>query len=154
MKLIIKQDGSLEAHVEPKTIKDGFRAIGEVRAFLISEPCGCCKSKNTFPSFKTPKGYKYYQWECADCGAVFQFGQTQEGDNLFPKRNSQDGQPLPNRGWAKYQGGNQGSQAQSNSSGHSQEPRREPQDYSQEEVPFSFWIGLVGAGLTMAAMIV
>lgn len=136
MKLIIKQDGTLEAHVEPKTIKDGFRAIGEVRAFLIAEPCGCCKSKNTFPSFKTPKGYKYYQWECADCGAVFQFGQTQEGDNLFPKRKDQNGAALPNKGWAKYQDGHHG-QAQQSRNGHSQEPSREPQDYSQEnEVPF------------------
>lgn len=149
MKLIIKQDGSLEAHVEPKTIKDGFRAIGEVRAFLIAEPCGCCKSKNTFPSFKTPKGYKYYQWECADCGAVFQFGQNQEGDGLFPKRNDQNHQPLPNRGWSKYQGNGQA--PRNGQASGSQEPAREPESYPQEELPFAFWLGLLSAGLGMLA---
>lgn len=133
MKLIIDADGRLTAELEPKSIKDSFFAIGQVRAFLIAEPCGLCKSKNTYPNLKTPKGYKYYQWECGDCGAVFQFGQTQEGEHLFPKRNDGNGQALPNKGWSKYKAGNQD---QRNGSAHSQEPSREPQDYPQEEIPF------------------
>lgn len=137
MKLLFHSpDGRLTVEAEPKSIKGAFQAITEIRTFLVTEPCGICKSKATYPNLKTPKGYKYYEWVCADCGAVFQFGQKQESEELFPKRRDENG-PLPNGGWSKYQAGQQGGQAPHNGSGHSQAPFREPQDYSQEsEVPF------------------
>ena len=130
MKLTFRSsDGSLTVEVEPKTIKDCFEAIGQVNDFLISEPCGCCKSKSTFPQAKHTKDYVFYEWKCRDCGATFSFGQAKEGGRLFPKRKDKNGAVLPNRGWFIYEAGGDYSQ-DSGSRGYSQD--REPGDDSYD----------------------
>lgn len=127
-------DGSLKIEADPKSMKDAMDALGCIHEYLMPEPCGCCQSKDTYARKKTTGEYTYFQWACKKCGAEFYFGQYKEGGGLFPKRTDKEG-PLPNRGWSVYKP-NSGHQAPARN-GYSQEPAREPQDYSQEnEVPF------------------
>lgn len=133
MKLTFKSpDGSLTVEAEPKTIKDGFDAIGQIKNLLMPEPCGCCKSKATYPASKTAGGYKFFEWVCPDCGAAMTLGEMkpEKGGHLFVKRKDKDGNVLPNKGWSVYQGNGQ------REAPHSQEPNKEPQQYADEEVPF------------------
>ncbi len=46
-----------------------------------------------------PQSYTYYALLCQACGASLSFGQTREGERLFPKRDK------GTRGWEIYQGG-------------------------------------------------
>jgi hypothetical protein len=52
----------------------------------------------------------YYELVCRDCNAQFGFGQKKNGFDLFPKRKNDQGY-LPNRGWSKWSGGNEKSEA-------------------------------------------
>lgn len=131
MKVTFKStDGRMVIEGDCQGVKKAFQFMGLCREFFLAEPCGCCKSKNTAPDFHEAKGYKFYEWKCGDCGATFQFGQHKEGDGLFPKRKDANNNALPNKGWSVYQANGSGQAP------HSQEPNREPQDYSQEDVPF------------------
>lgn len=141
MKLTFRSaDGSLTVEAEPKTIKDSFEAIGQINEYLIAEPCGCCKSLNTYPQAKHAKEYIFYEWKCRGCGAAFSFGQNKEGGRLFPKRTDANGNDLPNKGWSVYKASGSNGNASGGSDGYREPPSRQvnepPARHSEEEIPF------------------
>jgi hypothetical protein len=161
MKLTFRSaDGSLTVEAEPKTIKDAFEAVGQVNEFLISEPCGCCKSVNTFPRAKHSGDYVFYEWCCRACGAAISFGQAKEGGRLFLKRNDKNKNPLPDKGWSVYKAQSNGNATNGSwgSDGYQDPPSRQASapagaaHTNDDDIPWAFWIGIVGAGLSMMGM--
>ena len=93
-------------HKEIVTILEGIQEV-----FDESE-CGCCKSTKIRFDVREFDGNKYYKLLCEACGATLDFGQHKTGDSLFAKRFVKDTrEPMPNRGWYKYLGGDEGQHA-------------------------------------------
>jgi hypothetical protein len=92
--------GKLVVEVESSTSKDLFRAVAELTAVFEAErECGCCHSQDLQFRVRTIDGNDYYELFCEDCSAAFNFGQTRNGNSLFPKRKDAGGILLPDRGW-------------------------------------------------------
>lgn len=84
-----------------------FKEIAELQdIFEVEECCGICGSDFKFKVRITgDRGeYSYYELACKNptCRAQFSFGQSKDQKTIFPKRKDDDGNWLPNRGWAKY----------------------------------------------------
>ena len=79
--------GETWIEVDCMSVKDAVQAISEYAEFFAEGECGLCKSRAVSPGHRrTKEGWNYYSMECLDCGARLDFGQTQEGERLFPKR--------------------------------------------------------------------
>src|SRR5512146_1197673 len=94
--------------LEAATHKELFEGIADLQdIFEADDACGMCGKQNIrFKVRESKKGnqvFKYFELVCGDCGARFDFGQTQAGGSLFPKRRDAEGRNLPNRGWYKWQ---------------------------------------------------
>jgi hypothetical protein len=104
-------NGRLQFAVEGATPKELFGELAAIQEVFDAENrCGCCQSDDIHYRLRTSvaksgknagKSFDYYELVCMGCNARFSFGQTQEGGSLFPKRR-EDGKPLPNGGWSKY----------------------------------------------------
>lgn len=96
-------NGRIMVRVEGKNPKELFRVLADSQEVFDAERrCGCCKSEEIRFNVRSKDGNDYYKLMCADCGATFDFGQTKQGDRLFPKRTDRDGNQLPDNGWAKW----------------------------------------------------
>jgi hypothetical protein len=96
--------GRLVIKVQGENQKELFRQLSMVQdVFEADDSCGCCNSKNIRFRVRTHEGMDFYELLCQDCGAQFAFGQHKTGGTLFPKRRSDSGEELPNRGWARFQ---------------------------------------------------
>lgn len=99
------KDGRITFEVEGGNQKELFEQIASVQeVFDIEQNCGCCESRAVRFQVREVDGHKFFEMVCNDCGARFQFGQTKQGNRLFPKSKAEDGSALPNHGWAKWQG--------------------------------------------------
>lgn len=103
-------NGRLVFEIIGDTAKDVFEGIAGVQEiFEADSKCGCCGSQDIgFRVRETSKGakqFKFYELSCnaPGCRARFEFGQSTDMKNLFPKRKDEAGNYKPNRGWAKYQ---------------------------------------------------
>jgi hypothetical protein len=87
---------------EGETVKQVFERLGDLAACLgADDKCGCCGSDKIVPSVTRPQSYVYYSLKCLACEAQLTFGQTKEGERLFPKRDK------GKNGWEVYQAGQQ-----------------------------------------------
>lgn len=106
-------NGRLKFVVEGATAKDIWGELGEIQELFDAEnQCGCCQSNDIHYRKRVSKAksgknagsiFDYYELVCMDCHARFEFGALKPpSTSLFPKRRGEDGQPLPNGGWSKY----------------------------------------------------
>jgi len=81
-----------------------FRELGLMaEIFEADATCGACHSQEIRPSVRIIDGFEYYALHCTICGAELSFGQRKDGSGLYPKRKTDDGAPLPDGGWRRYQ---------------------------------------------------
>ncbi len=88
---------------EGETVKQVFERLGDLAGVLgAASKCGCCGSDQIIPQVRRPDNFTYYSLACLACKAELKFGQTREGERLFPKTEGDHG------GWSIYQGGQSG----------------------------------------------
>ena len=93
--------GRLLVKVTGENVKSLIEQIGSVAEVLDADQiCGCCGSEAIYPRVRTAKKYTYYELNCSACGARLSFGQHQEGETLFAKRDDH----RDTRGWYKFVG--------------------------------------------------
>jgi hypothetical protein len=85
-------------------VKTLFRELGLMTEIFEADcTCGACHSQEIRPSVRIIDGFEYYALHCTICGAELSFGQSKDGCGLYPKRKTDDGTPLPDNGWRRYQ---------------------------------------------------
>lgn len=95
--------GRLVFEIEGGTQKEVFEGIADIQeVFEADDTCGLCKSPDIGFRVRDVQGNKYFELRCHHCYAQFNFGQSKDMKNLFPKRQDKEGNWLPNRGWFKY----------------------------------------------------
>lgn len=114
MKAQYKLCSSVIVEIESESMTDLVDKLTEVKDSIGPEPCGKCKSKNTFPQSRKTGDNTFYEIKCEDCGAVLQLGINKADKNLYKKRMKTDGKGkavkdendkavyLPNNGWLKW----------------------------------------------------
>jgi hypothetical protein len=96
------KSGQLMFEVVSETPKGVFKEIAAIQEIFDAEQqCGKCGGKHIKFIAREVEGNDFYELQCEDCDARFQFGQRKKGGDLFPKRRGENG-PLPNGGWAVY----------------------------------------------------
>ena len=98
--------GRLSFEIVGETQKSVFKDLAAIQdCFEAETMCGVCGSPNIRMAVRIVEKYEYYELHCrnGECLARFMFGQTREGGALFPKRKSEDGAWLANRGWSRYE---------------------------------------------------
>lgn len=104
------RNGSLFIKFEAPNMKDLFEQLARNQeVFDADTACGCCHKTNlrfrvreVTASAKGGKLFKYFELVCLDCHARLQYGQSNDQVSLFPKRRDEEGNYLPNNGWARY----------------------------------------------------
>ena len=89
--------------VEAQSVKDAMRDLSEYAEVFGETVCGVCQSDKVTPEHRVAKGYDFYSMVCQSCGAKLDFGQTREGERLFPKRKDRDNNEIGKQGWNQYQ---------------------------------------------------
>jgi hypothetical protein len=100
MKVTYKAKG-FEISQECGGYPEAFGFVGDCEQAFGMTKCGNCQSENISPIHRKAKGYDFYEWKCGECHHSLRFGLTIEDHVLFPKRKSDNGEWLPNGGWAK-----------------------------------------------------
>lgn len=103
--------------VEAETVKEAIRGLSEYAEVFGETKCGLCGGDRVLPTHRNAKGYDFYEIVCLSCGAKLSFGQTKEGERLFPKRRDQGGE-IGTNGWHQYQ-----AERQSQNEGYDDPPR-------------------------------
>ena len=97
-------NGQLVFDVEAETAKALFSQLGAIQELFEAETeCGMCHSTNIRFSSRVIDEFDFYELACRKCRAQFRFGQKKKGGDLFPKRKDEDGNTLPNGGWARWE---------------------------------------------------
>lgn len=112
MKVRLKYN-SIDLEADGETHKEVFSQLAAMTEVFRDEQCGICKKHNNIfvvrkvadPKSKGKKEFEYFEKRCLtkDCGGRLAYGQHNEGGSLFPKRRGEDGKPLPNYGWFKWE---------------------------------------------------
>lgn len=89
--------------VEAVSVKEAIKELSEFLDVLGESQCGLCGSEHVQPRHRLAKGYDFFEMFCLACGARLDFGQTREGDHLFPKRKDQDGNWIGKNGWYQWE---------------------------------------------------
>lgn len=117
--------GRVSIEVEGSNQIELFDAISGATEVFGEEKCHKCGTPNIkFVSRKVTKGkqnWTFREMHCLECFSRLSFGQSLDGDTLFPKRkldadgkpDSENGQYGPHNGWTKYKGNAEGDQAES-----------------------------------------
>jgi translation initiation factor 2 beta subunit (eIF-2beta)/eIF-5 len=92
--------------IQCQTVKEAIKELSEYGVVFGESKCEMCQSEQVIPTYKLAKGYDFYEMTCTDCGASLSFGQTKEGERLFPKRKDKDGNAIGKFGWHQYQSQN------------------------------------------------
>lgn len=94
----------LQFELEGAEARELFQMVAQIQDIFEAETqCGCCQSDNIRYGFRDYNGDKFYELVCRECSAQFRFGQKKIDNSLFPKRKAEDGKPLPNHGWSKWE---------------------------------------------------
>jgi len=93
------RNGQITIKVEGENIRELFKALAEVEeVFGAEDHCGKCGNRDIKIRFRSAKkGDGFYELFCPKCRAAFDFGKTQVGNHLWPKRDGENG------GWEVYQ---------------------------------------------------
>jgi len=114
MEALYKLSPSVTVKVEAGNMMELVDNLTSIRESIGSEPCGKCKSVDTFPNARTVSDNTFYEIRCNDCGAVLQLGVNKNDKKLYKKRMKTDGKGkavkdkndkavyLPNKGWLKW----------------------------------------------------
>ena len=94
--------GKISVELEGDTQKDLFAQLSAFQEVFDESACGKCGSTNLRFVTREVDGNSYYEIRCLDCGARLEFGQSQQGGGLFPRRKSKEGEWLPDGGWVKW----------------------------------------------------
>lgn len=120
MKVTYTTKSGVTIEAEGSTMVEVWRQLATMtEVFATRSRCGMsdCQSDDIYFNRRTPekngKRYEYFELRCRKCFARFSMGQHQEGGTLFPKWKGDDGNPLPDGGWSRYQS-DDGSASQSN----------------------------------------
>lgn len=100
------KNGQITIEVNGETVKEVVKQIASAQEVFEAETqCGMtnCSSANIRFQVRTVDDNEFFELVCNDCHARFSFGQNKKGGGLFPKRRD-NGNPLPNRGWSKWDG--------------------------------------------------
>ena len=100
------RDGRVQFEVEGGTAKDVFRELALIQEVFDAESsCGLCHGTAIRLLARKVEDYDFYELACENphCRARFAFGQAKKNGALFPKRKDEDGNWLPNGGWAKWE---------------------------------------------------
>lgn len=108
MKVIYKANEHVTLESDCADVKETLLFLSGVSEVFSIDICGACKSTNIRPlvrhAAKGKQTFDFYELSCNDCRARLSFGQLADGSNgLFPKRRDDEGNWIPNGGWAKYQ---------------------------------------------------
>jgi hypothetical protein len=106
--------GRISAEIEGPDQCALFQGIADFQeVFQADDPqgCGCCGSFDIIFRVREVDQNKFYELACRSCRARLSFGQHKKGGGLWPKRVDDKKRPLPNRGWAVYNGINGGDRA-------------------------------------------
>lgn len=98
-------NGRLTFKVSGENPKALFKEIATIQDLFEAESsCGCCQGESLKYQARQVDEYDFFELVCLnpDCRARFSFGQHKKGGGLFPKRKSESGDWLPNRGWSRY----------------------------------------------------
>jgi hypothetical protein len=101
-------NGRLVFEIEGAGPKALFEQIALVQdVFEAEDKCGQCGSSNIrfrVRSAKTQasKDVCYFELRCKECRAQFDYGQSKDTVNLFPKRRDEKGNVIGVRGWYKF----------------------------------------------------
>ena len=108
----------LTFEIEGDTQASIFSELAAIQEIFDTEhACGICGCTKLRYVKRTVDGNDFYELRCTGvdantnrfCGARFDFGQVKKPlGTLFPKRKDKDGNWIPNRGWYRYNAGNEG----------------------------------------------
>lgn len=84
--------------VEADSVKDAIKKLSGYYDVFGEKKCGECGHEELAVQHRKAKGYDYYELRCPSCDARLSFGQHQEGETLFPKRDK------GTAGWHRWQG--------------------------------------------------
>jgi hypothetical protein len=122
------KSGRLVFEIEGQSLKQMFHGIADVQeVFEAESTCGCCGSQSLRFRVRNNQDNDYYEMLCDDCTATFAFGQTKQGNKLFPRRKDKDDFALPDRGWKVWQRREIPAAA---------EARPAPKEKEKDELPF------------------
>jgi hypothetical protein len=95
---------SLEADVDGDE-KAVIEKLARLQDVFDEQECGVCHSPNIRFDVRTPQGYTYREWKCRACTARLDISEHKpvNGGGLYIDRKDDQGNPLPNAGWYKYQ---------------------------------------------------
>ncbi len=96
--------GQLVFEADVANPKEAVEWLATVQELFEETACGLCGQSHLAYEVREFDGNNYYKLVCRDCHATLDFGQRRDGTNLFIKRKDAEGNPLPNRGWYRYQG--------------------------------------------------
>lgn len=98
------RSGRLVFKLQGETVKDIFRAIGQVQEVFDGDAaCGACGSAQILFRTRAVDDNEYFELHCHDCYARLAFGQHKKGGTLFAKRKDENGNLIGSNGWAKYE---------------------------------------------------
>ncbi len=96
--------GRVTFELEAASAKGLFTAIAAVQEVFDAEHhCGMCQSEEIRFAVREVDDFDFYELHCVACRARFRFGQSKDKVSLFPKRRDDDGKPLPNGGWSRWE---------------------------------------------------
>ena len=102
-KVRMQVGGKTWLEVEVGSVKDALKELSDYAEVFSETTCGSCGSQEVRPLVRTARGYEFYEVACLACNAKLSFGQTREGDKLFPKRRDQNGDEIGKNGWHQYE---------------------------------------------------
>lgn len=114
----VTASGRITFEIEAPTAKDVFGQLASVQdVFDAEHVCSLCGSEDIRFVVRESEGkkagkqqtYTYYELRCqgiledaTPCRGRFDFGQSLDTENLFPKRKDAEGNWMPSRGWYRY----------------------------------------------------
>lgn len=110
MKVIYKPTDDISVEFEGADQKAIFENLARLQEIFGENTCGKCKGHRVVFQVRTVDKFTYYELRCKDCGAVLQFGQSDDG--IYPRRYKMNGTKpllvngkkvyLADNGWLKY----------------------------------------------------
>ncbi|MBW3600627.1 MAG: hypothetical protein KY475_25615 [Planctomycetes bacterium] len=134
----VSTNGRLEFEGETPSVKEAFEWLSTIQELFEENACGLCGKDHLTYEVREFDGNNYYKLVCRDCHATLDFGQRRDGANLFIKRKDADGNPLPNRGWYRYQGAGAATPAPAPSSRSSRRDRARRPDAQSPKAAIPF----------------
>ena len=102
MKVTYKVSDKLTFELDCSDQKDTFSQLSTLQEIFGENKCRSCQSEDIKFVVRTVDENSFYELKCNSCGSKLSFGSKKKGNDLFPKRKSNEGKWLENLGWVKY----------------------------------------------------